>query len=305
MPPARPAAEAEPDPLPGADLDLQDAKVVIDLFQQAAEASLNTPGRAGSVVDLPLRGQLVASGDLHDHGLNFLRLLRLARLKESPDHHIILHEMIHGPHLVNGCDLSVRTLARAAALKLTCPAQVHLLLANHDLAQLGGEGIIKDGVSVVRAFDAGVEYLYGDQSEAVNEAIGQFIRSFILAVRCANGIFCCHSLPSPRHLPDFDTSVIDRVPTEADLKHHGHAYRMVWGRNHTQELADALADAWSCRLFVMGHQPAEMGYELEGDSMIVLASDHDHGTAIPISLDREHSRDALVENVLPLAGVSL
>ncbi len=305
MAPARPAAEAEPDPLPGADLDLQDARVVIDLFQQAAEASLNTPGRSGSVVGLPERGQLVASGDLHDHGLNFLRLLRLARLRESPDHHIILHEMIHGPHLVNGCDLSVRTLARAAALKLNYPAQVHLLLANHDLAQLGGEGIIKDGVSVVRAFNAGVEYLYGDDAETVNRAIGQFIRSFMLAVRCANGIFCCHSLPSPRHLPDFDTTVIDRIPTEADLKHHGHAYRMVWGRNHTQELADTLAAAWNCRLFVMGHQPAEMGYELEGDSMIVLASDHDHGAAIPISLDQRHSRDALVENILPLAGVSL
>ncbi len=305
MNPSRTGSDDRSTPLPGEDLDLQAPSVVIDLFNRAAEACLNAPGRAGSVVDLPGRGRLLACGDLHDHGLNFLRLLRLARLGASADHHLLLHELLHGPHMVNGRDLSIRTLARAAALKLQYPGQVHLLLANHDLAQLGGEGIVKDGVNVVRAFDAGVDYLYGNGAEEVRASLGRFLRSFLLAVRCANGVFCCHSLPSPRHLGEFDPTVIDRVPTETDLKYNGHAYRMVWGRNHTQELADTLARAWGCELFVMGHQPAEMGYELEGETMIVLASDHEHGVALPIDLTRSWNRDDLIENALPLASVTL
>ena len=289
--------------LPGQRLNLQDPDVVIELFERAALVNLESPLRNGSTVRLPAEGHLTMTGDLHDNGLNFARLIKMAALHTEPTRHLILHEIIHGRHRVNGRDMSIRTLARVAALKLQYPDQVHLLQSNHELAQLGGQGISKGGVSVVREFDEAMDYLYGDDAEDVRDAMGQFIRSFILSVKCKNGVFCSHSLPSPHQLDAFDPTVIYRLPTDADLRSGGSGYVMVWGRNHTQELADHLASSWSASLFVMGHQPVEMGFETEGESMLILASDHEHGMALPIDLGKQYTMDELVAHLVPLASV--
>ncbi|MEX0887747.1 MAG: metallophosphoesterase, partial [Phycisphaeraceae bacterium] len=291
---------------PGSDVDLHDAAVVVDLFDQAAAALARHAGRRGSVIDLPARpagGRLLMTGDLHDNGLNFQRILRLAGLHERTDRYLILHEVIHGPGRINGRDLSVRTLARAAALITQYPGQVLMLLANHDLAQLNGDGILKAGVSVVEAFDAGVDFLYDDRADDVRDAMARLIRAMPLAVRCPNGVMCCHSLPAPRKLERFDKTVLDRELTDDDRAGDGPASLMVWGRNHTQKVADELGEAWGAKLFVMGHQPADYGYEVEGETMIVLASDHEHGVALPIDLARATTRDELVMEVLPLGAV--
>ena len=78
---------------------------------------------------------------------------------------------------------------------------------------------------------------------------------------------------------------------------------MVWGRKHDDELADALARAWDVKVFVLGHQPAEMGYEVEGERIVIINSDHEHGMALPIELDREYDQQAIIDALLPLAAV--
>lgn len=291
--------------MPWVDLDLRDPAVTTDVFLRAARASLESPLRRGACVDLPWRGRLLMTGDIHDHLSNFMKVIHLAALHQSPDRHLILHELIHGPSTVNGVDLSVRILLRAATLKLAYPGQVHFLQANHDIAQLGGEGIAKNGKSVTKAFDDGIDYIYPDGAEAVRAAVHTFIRSHPLAVRCANGVFCAHSLPAPRMLAKFDTTLLDRVPTADDLKIGGAGFEMVWGRRHTQEVADTLAAAWGAKVFVLGHQPVDMGYEEQAQTMLIMASNHEHGMALPIDLSREYSRDDLVRALIPLAGVVL
>jgi len=139
-----------------ADLDLKSADAVCDVLERAADANLSTPGRTGAVVDLPATGRLLVSGDLHDHRFHYDKVVATARLGQSADRHVVLQELIHGPSLINGMDFSYRLLARAAALKIARPAQVHQLLSNHELAQVLGEGILKDGVSVVGAYDDGL-----------------------------------------------------------------------------------------------------------------------------------------------------
>ncbi len=281
-------------------LELQDPAAVADTFRQAAQACPAAP-----VADLPSQGRLVITGDLHDNADNFRRILKLAALDAGPDRRLVLHELVHGPSRVNGCDLSVRMLARAADLKRRYPDQVHLLQANHELAQLNGEGILKQGASVVEAFNLGVEFLYGDMAPLVTDAMNDLIRSLPLAVRCANGVMACHSLPGPRKLEGFDRTVLDRPLTDADLAPGGHAHNMVWGRNHTDQVAAELGEAWGVRQFVMGHQPAEMGYETEGERMLILASDHNHGVALPIDLSREYDQSAMVQAIKPLNAVAL
>ena len=284
-------------------LDLGEPQDAIWIFQQAAQANLNSANRRGATAHLAEGQELLITGDLHDNGVNLLRILKRADLQRGADRHLVLHEIVHGPNFVSGCDLSIRTLARIAVLKLQNPDQVHLMLGNHELAQLGGGGISKDGVDVVKAFNEGAYFIYGEQAEAVLSAMQIFIRSFLLAVRCPNDILCCHSVPSPRKLDQFDHTVIDRVPTVDDLMARGHAHDMVWGRNHTPETAAELARRWSTNLFVMGHQPAEMGYVVETPTMLVIASDHEHGMVLPINTSKSYDMDNLVENLVPLASV--
>lgn len=290
---------------PGSDLDLQDPQVVIDLFERAADANLHDGYRHGAIAQVPAQRHLLMTGDLHDHGLNLQRIIKLAALDRSADRVLVLHEIVHGPNFINGKDLSIRTLARVAALKLQYPNQVLLLQANHELAQLGGQGISKDGVNVVEAFDAGVDFIYQDQAQAVNDAMRKFIHSMLLGIRCSNGVFCSHSVPSPRKLESFDHTVIDRVPTYEDLSPGGSGYEMVWGRNHTPQSAEQLANLWDVEIFVMGHQPAEMGYIIETRSMLVLASDHAHGMVLPVNTSSRYDMDQLIESLVPLASVSI
>ena len=96
----------------------------------------------------------------------------------------------------------------------------------------------------------------------------------------------------------------------ADLKTdlqgpNGSAHLMVWGRRLTQELADDLGEQWGVKVFVVGHQGVEMGYEECGDSMLIINSHHAHGVAVPIDLSKTYTRDSLMEEVVLLAGVLL
>lgn len=288
---------------PDAGLNLQDPQVVIDLFTRAAQAHLDTPGRRGATVHLPNQGRLLMTGDLHDHGLNFQRIIKHAKLGKSDQNHLIIHELIHGEARINGRDMSVRMLAKAAALKLQYPSQVYHLQSNHELAQISGEGIVKHGQSVVETFNHGVEFIYGHEAPQVNAAIEKYVRSLPLAVKCPNGILCTHSLPGPRQLLNFDTKVLHRDTTAADLYPNGPAYNLVWGRNHSRDLLDALADAWNVSLFVTGHQPADWGYEWVNDLLLILASDHSHGVCLPIDLSREYTMEQLIGQIVPLASI--
>ncbi len=288
-----------------AKVNVQNAEVVCDVLDRAAHANLNSPQRNGSVIDLPHHGQLLITGDLHDARINFAKVLSLAALGQSPDRHVILQEMVHGENLVNGVDLSYRMLVEAAALSLQYPQQVHTLLANHELAQINGDDISKHGVSSVDAFNDGIDFVFGDDGDAVRKAIIRYVKSFALAVRCANGIMCCHSLPHQRHREKFDPMVLTRTPNDHDLYGpKGSAYLMVWGRNIAQNWASDLASLWGCDEFVMGHQPAEMGYECAGDTMLILNSDHSHGVALPIDLAQRYNRVELIDQIIPLAAVA-
>ncbi len=301
---AEPAPQSAAESYPAAEFHSMDPAAVLRAFREGTRANLESRFRRGSAGHLPRSGTLMMSGDLHDNALHLRKLLKLARLEAGEDRHLILHEVIHGPHRVNGMDLSVRMLAEVAHLKCRFPEQVHVMMGNHELAQLNNEGILKVGANVVEAFEDGVDFIYGEDAPPVREAMRGFLRSLLLAVRCENGVMCAHSLPGKRQMAQsFDPSVLERRVTDADLVGQGSARSLVWGRRHDDELADALASAWGVKVFVLGHQPADMGYEVEGQRIVIINSDHEHGMALPIELDQEYDQHAITEALLPLAAV--
>ena len=226
------------------DLDPTDAGEMIDLLEDAAHLNMETPMRKGSTLHLKSSGQLLITGDLHDHRPNFGRIIKLAKLDESPDNHVIIHEVVHGENIIDGRDMSELMLAHLAALKVKYPNQVHILLSNHELAQVNGETAMKKNTDVYIQFNDALEFLYDDDADDVRDAMTTYVRSLLLGVKTENGIFCCHSLPYTNQLDTFDPNIINRQMTFEDLAIDGHAYNMVWGREQDYSTVRALKTAW-------------------------------------------------------------
>lgn len=284
-----------------ANIDLQDADAVIDAFERGTAANHNAACRSASIDVIRPPGTLLATGDLHDNPFHLRTLTGLAGFADegatpelrpaawSEPVHLVLHEVIHSDRLVNGVDMSYRALARVAALKAAHPEYVHTLLANHELAQIVGAGIIKSGIRVVEAFNDGVAYVFGDEEARVTEAIGGFVRSMALALRCVTpkgDILCAHSLPGIGMMSRFDATVIERSLTEDDLvPRKGAAHLMVWGRGYDHDQLEDLVERWGVDLFILGHEHVPGGVQIFEPNAIIINSDHDNGVYLPIDLE--------------------
>jgi hypothetical protein len=276
------------------------AEQVVETFQAAGEENQLSALRQQQVVMLPAEGEVWMTGDLHDHRRNFDTFIRAADLANHPDRHVILHELIHGDRFdANGADGSWELLYRAAELKCDFPGQVHFLLANHDLAQIHGEGIMKGGLSVCEAFNAGVKRDFGARATMVNVAITEYLLTLPLAIRTESGLFFCHSLPTDDNIPPFDYTVFNRPLTGPDYKRRtGPVYQLIWGRHMSPPFVDIFAEKVRAKLIITGHQPQDMGYAVNGDKHLIIASDHNHGVFLPLSLSEEYTMEGLVDKML-------
>lgn len=277
---------------------------VVEVLQTAARRMRDDPLRRGSVVWLPARGRLLVTGDLHDNPLHLQKILALAKLEQSPDHHVIFHEIIHSERLVNGVDLSHRMLVCIAKLVNDYPDQVHVLLANHELSQMTGMGVSKGAGDSVELFNKGLQFAFGDGAIEVSRAVNDFIRAMPLCLRSESGIFCAHSLPSPRSMADFDETIFEREPDDEDYKRgEGSAYLLTWGRGQTKLQIEELATRWKVRIFFLGHEHIEAGCEMHGPQLVKLNSDHEQGAVIPVDLAHPPSAEEAVMSAIKLRAI--
>lgn len=275
------------------ELNLRDPGVVVAMLRAGEAANRTASCRRGSIdaVHADDGERLIATGDLHDNALHLARLVRAAGLEDAPPGtpraHLTLHEVIHGAEsLVNEMDFSYRALVRVAALKARHPEHVHTLLANHELSQIVGAGVIKDGVNCVRAFNDAIEQTFGEHAAEVREAVAGFIRSMPLALRFETRqgtVLCAHSVPGPDLMERFDPGVLERELTEEDYTPRwGSAHIMVWGRGQTPGLMEMLAGRWGVSLFVLGHEKADDGVLELAPNALVLNSDHSRGAYVEL-----------------------
>lgn len=289
-------------------LDLRDAEAVVRALRGAAAAMLESPLRRGCHVRIPARGRLLATGDLHDNPVHYQRVIDAARLDRSPDHHVTLHELIHGERLLNGMDFSHRMLIKVAAQVLQYPQQVHPILANHELSQLTGAGVSKGAGNSVELFRDAVEFAYGDASGEVDAALSAFIAAMPLAVIAGEGgpapVLCAHSLPSANAMAQFDPAILERALEPEDrIRPNGGAYMMTWGRGYDATSAAALAEAWGVTWFVLGHQHVDSGIECVHERCVVLNSDHEAARVLPIDLAEPPRPVETPMYALPLASM--
>ena len=280
------------------------SSVVAEIFRQAGALNREDPRRRGNVVTLGAKCEVQVAGDIHGNRAGLAKIIGAARMDSRPNRRLILQEIIHGPiDPRSGRDRSVELLLRAARLKIARPQQVLFLLGNHDVAQITGSEITKDGHGVCKEFVAGVSYAYREDAEEVMNGICEFLVSPPLAILCPNGVFMSHSLPAGNRTPPAGTEILYRPCDDADFRRGGAVYEWTWGRGHTAEQLDGLAAELGVEFFILGHRHVPLGWERIAERGVSISSDQQHGVIIDFHGDRELVADRLEEYVKPIAAL--
>src|SRR5262249_23178279 len=157
-------------------------------------------------------------------------LLQRADLARHPRRHLVLQEVVHGPHRYPaGGDKSHQLVDLLAALKCQHPRQVHFLLGNHELSQFTDRPVVKDDETYNQAFRDAIAAAYGPRAEEVYARYGELFAAVPVAVRTPNRVLLTHSVPSRSRLAGFDPAALERDPTaDTDLRRGGAVYSLVW-----------------------------------------------------------------------------
>lgn len=278
---------------------MADVSKILTTVRRAGELMRGAPGRAGSVVRA-FADELMVVGDLHGNIRAFKWVLAEAALDRHPGRHLVLQELIHeiNKHDDERPDLSHRLVDVVCALKCQYPDRVHVILGNHELSELTGRVIGKDGRTLNARFREGIGRSYGDAAGEVYAAYQKLFSDMPLAVRTPNRVFCCHTLPDGDWLDDLDLSVLeaDSWPEEA-MKRRGAVYAMTWGRDTSDETADRFAAMVAADLFVTGHQPCDEGYRRANHRTLIVDGTDPYPTYCRFPARKPIGIDDLVRSV--------
>jgi hypothetical protein len=274
---------------------------VLATFDSAAEANRRTPGRQGNLVELApeLADEVMVTGDLHGHRQNFNLIRRLAALDEHPRRHLVLQEVCHGgPTYPNGGGCMSHTILEdSALLKTQYPERVHLVLGNHELAELTDYPIQKSRQLLNAQFRLGLQQMYGDAAGAVHDAYRRFLRTCPLAVRLPQGVFISHSIPPNVGLRPFDPSLFSRQLTADDFCELSDLFRFVWGRDYRNSNVSAFAEMVGAKVFINGHEPCYEGFVAPNDFQVILDCSSQQAAYLILPVGKELSHGEIMERV--------
>jgi hypothetical protein len=158
-----------------------------------------------------------------------------------------------------------------AAMKCHWPERVHLILGNHELSELTGRVIGKDGETLNAKFRQGIDTAYGGSAGEVFDAYKGLFAALPLAVRTPNRVFMCHTIPDESDLDSLDLELLkaDVWPAEA-MKRRGTIYALTWGRDTSAETVDRFAAMVDADWFITGHQPCDEGFRQANHRQIII-----------------------------------
>lgn len=260
---------------------MADSSKVLPVLRRASSLFRGTPGRKGGVVWLAdgCVHDVMVVGDLHGNLAAFRQVLELASLDRNPRRHLVLQELIHGrwAYPEDGGDQSHRLAELVSALKCRYPDRVHWILGNHELSELTGRPIMKDGEPLNASFRRGLETAYANDSAAVIAALHEVFRSLPLAVRTPNRVFISHTIPDGFDLDRFDTSLLEEnVWSKEHAARGGTIYALTWGRDTSAETVDRFAAMVDADWFVTGHQACDEGFYQPNHRQLIVDGTEPH-----------------------------
>ena len=278
----------------------QDVENVVATFDRAADANRQMPGRRGSTIELTpeLADEVMIAGDVHGHRGNFDRIRQIAALDANPRRHLVLQEVCHGgPSYPGGGCMSHTILEDVAELITKHPRQVHLMLGNHELAELADFPICKNNQLLNMSFRIGLRQRYGSAAETVRLALTRFLWSCPLAVRLPRGVLMTHSVPDHVDSQGFDPSVLLRDLCTGDGVDGTDVFRLVWGRDYRRQNAQAFCELVGAKLLITGHEPCFKGFTVPNDLQVILDCCGDKGAYVILPIDAEPDQAKIVTRI--------
>lgn len=269
-----------------------------ELFRKATEANLADKYRKGNLIELPAKGDLIIAGDIHGNRENFEMIVKGASLKENPDRHLIIQEVVHRYEL--GADTSYEILEDLARLKIQFPHQVHIIMGNHELAEYQGKEIYKGGICLNILFDSSIQRLYKEFKESIRQEMTPFIRSIPLACRTQFKTFIVHSTPNADYMPQIKYELFLRPYKEKDIVEFGRIDRILWGRAYEQKLADEFCQKVDAEVLICGHRACSTGFAVPNKTHIILDCKDPYACVIYMKLDRHYTHEELTKCIKPL-----
>lgn len=271
------------------------------LYESAAKANYNDPYRRGQLIELPAKGDLMVTGDLHGNQVNYEAILEMADLDAYPNRHLVIQEVTHVLEL--GPDTSSEVIESIAKLKCAYPDRVHFLLGNHEHAELTGQEVMKGGVCLNILFRNSLINKYGSDADAIRECIYTFFRSMPLAIKTPNRVFLSHSTPAKRFVENYSldwftqsTDDLWRDPSRKLI------YHLLWSRDYDQKNATRFAELVDADVLLVGHKPCKKGYLVPNETHIIIDSKDRNAHYLTFKLDRPYTHEELVDRVEPLPG---
>jgi hypothetical protein len=286
---------------------MPDPVKVLATVRRAATLFRATPGRHGGIVTLEDAEDVIVVGDLHGNTSGFRNVLEIAALARNPRRHLVLQELIHGPHCYpeDGGDKSHQLLDVVSALKCQYPDRVHVILGNHELSELTGRVIGKHGKALNAMFRQGITTAYQPHDDAVYIAYRELFASLPLAVRTSNRVFLCHTIPDPDDLDRIDLEILKaNTWPAAAMARRGTVYALTWGRNTEPETIDRFAGMVDADWFVTGHQPCDEGFRQANHRQIIIDGTDPYPCYCHFSAHEPINIDGLLAGVRILAPSS-
>lgn len=252
---------------------MADPAKVLAAVRQATRIFREAPGRHGSETRLTDAEDVIVVGDLHGNIPALLKVLEFARLDQHKKRHLVLQELIHGPRMYpdDGGDRSHQLVDMVCALKCQYARRIHVILGNHELSEITGRAIAKNGVPLNALFHIGIKTAYGDAADEIGEAYRELFLAFPLAVRTENRVLLCHTMPDGFWLDKFNPAILQANEwTAEDMARGGSIYGITWGRDISQETVDRFLGMMDADWLVTGHQPCDEGYQVPNTRQIII-----------------------------------
>ena len=258
---------------------MPDPEKLLAIIRRAIDLTRATPGRSGAIVTLAHADEVMIVGDLHGNTPAFRQTLGVAALAANPGRHLVLQELIHGyrHYPDEGGDKSHQLVDLVSALKCQHPDRVHLILGNHELSEMTGRVISKNGRTLNADFRLGIATAYGARADEVYRAYLDLFAALPLAVRTENRVMLCHTIPDAPDLDRLDLDVLkaDSWPAEA-MARRGTVYALTWGRDTAPETVDRFASMMDADLFITGHQPCDDGFRRANHRQLIIDGTDPH-----------------------------
>jgi serine/threonine-protein phosphatase PP1 catalytic subunit len=218
------------------------------------------------LIELPLQGKALIITDLHGNLEDYGRYMEIWKEFKDKNNHLILTG-----DFIYSCDEDDGSLKIIKSLKkhFEHEKNFHILLGNHEWAQIIGESVYKCGLNQTRTFENLVNKKYGIEADHKMDSYIDLFKKLAIAVKTENKVLISHAGPS-KHLKSEDD--IKNI-SENDYSRNWVLYEMVWNRNMecSRNYLDPFLQHFNCNASIVGHTPVN-GVELIGNQLIVSSS---------------------------------